>query len=404
MTVKKSEDENFIIKYFQDLNLRPARDIDQFWKNLNKKYGKSLTDKLSNIVSERSEGRGSELYDVKNQSLSLSIDFSSYSTDLYRKYFEWFINKKGSEIDKILDIGCDNGIVTCFYGLLFPEAEVIGIDINENAIKCANELKDKLMLKNISFIKMDINEIDSYFNGGYFDIISSVRTLHEIIERPETLRYWSLKDVRYEFNEEHIKLLSKISRLLKQSAGQLITWERLVYIEQCMWWVELLQNAGLCVDWDKSEHIKFHEVGDAQVMPLLVATNSCIDKSSRDDVVKFYIRSEITDANKKKEFENYAAEEVFDRFQDKELVLGLQVNYKNNSGDLRLEAWKSGETLLFYRYSNVGFRQLSIMDMSATDEIRDYLVEAKKQAEEAGHKTVYYASTKKRDESELNKV
>ena len=31
----------------------------------------------------------------------------------------------------------DNGIVTCFYAWYYPEAEVVGVDINKPGIECA---------------------------------------------------------------------------------------------------------------------------------------------------------------------------------------------------------------------------------------------------------------------------
>ena len=58
--------------------------------------------------------------------------------------------------NRILDIGCNIGITTCFYATLYPEATIIGVDRNQVVIACAKKLAAKLHLTNVEFIEADV--------------------------------------------------------------------------------------------------------------------------------------------------------------------------------------------------------------------------------------------------------
>lgn len=109
----RQENNQFIISYFEKLDIKPATSYNQFWSIIEKNHGKKTRKKLEKIVNVRVEGSGNgkELYDIKNSNLELSLDFARFSADLYRKYFDWIINQQDILPKKVLDIGCDNGIV-----------------------------------------------------------------------------------------------------------------------------------------------------------------------------------------------------------------------------------------------------------------------------------------------------
>lgn len=61
----------------------------QCLNELHYNYDRDIVEKLNNIVNLSADGIiSNDLYEVKNQNLDLSLNFSRYSTDLYRKYFE----------------------------------------------------------------------------------------------------------------------------------------------------------------------------------------------------------------------------------------------------------------------------------------------------------------------------
>jgi 2-polyprenyl-3-methyl-5-hydroxy-6-metoxy-1,4-benzoquinol methylase len=144
--MQKAEAEKFAISYFNKLGIKPSRDNRQFWNNIHDKYGKQVFNELNGAMTIVSASDERNLYCLKNRSFELSMDFSRYSVDLYRRFFEWFLQNISLDPVSILDLGCDNGIVTCFLALAYPNAKVIGIDTCENGIKCSEQLRSKQRL------------------------------------------------------------------------------------------------------------------------------------------------------------------------------------------------------------------------------------------------------------------
>jgi SAM-dependent methyltransferase len=272
-TKKVSSNKQFITNYLDSLELKAFKTNHQFWSHLESRHDEKVLDQLDDAFIARAEGTNEEeVYVIKNQNLRLSLDVANFSTDLYQRYFEWFMNRKENEPKKILDVGCDNGIVTCFYALLFPQSEVIGIDIQKNAIRCSTELAEKLNLTNVTFLKLDLTEINEQIQDHSFDLITSVRSFHEIIgEFPEPPKYQSkddLLEMNVHYDNNH--LLSVIKNLLHVETSEFITIERLVGIGSLLIWAKALENANLHIKWGESSYIDFHELGMEQQMPVLV--------------------------------------------------------------------------------------------------------------------------------------
>lgn len=82
-------------------------------------------------------------------------------------------------IKRILDIGCGVGTITLNVGKYFPEAEVIGVDIDEFAIKKANKNKEEQNVKNVTFYQMNGGELLQDWTGQ-FDWITMLIVLHDL--------------------------------------------------------------------------------------------------------------------------------------------------------------------------------------------------------------------------------
>jgi len=86
---------------------------------------------------------------------------------------------KGDE--KILDLGCGDGVLTVELAQLVLKGFVLGIDGSNSMIETAG----KLEMKNLSFRVLDINEMD--FNNE-FDVVFSNATLHWIKDHKQLLK------------------------------------------------------------------------------------------------------------------------------------------------------------------------------------------------------------------------
>lgn len=78
---------------------------------------------------------------------------------------------------QILDAGCGAGDYSFHLARLFPDSEVLGIDINESLIDRNAETAKRLRIDNVRFEKVDLTKL-SFEN--YFDLIVSIDVLEHV--------------------------------------------------------------------------------------------------------------------------------------------------------------------------------------------------------------------------------
>lgn len=91
--------------------------------------------------------------------------------------------KPATEKIRILDAGCGTGSSTEYLVLHNPSAEIVAIDLSENALSIAQQrLEKSRVLANftgkIEFKQLNVE--DAYTLGGEFDLINSVGVLHHL--------------------------------------------------------------------------------------------------------------------------------------------------------------------------------------------------------------------------------
>lgn len=152
-------------EFLHQVGIRPRMVADDFWEHLCSSYGEQAGTFLDYVDRRRTTEKADatyhenveSLYRLKSASLDFSIALSSqYFGRLYSKYLAVVISLGlDRNPSRILDLGCDNGILSAFYATHFPGASVLGIDRCEEAISCANDVKDRLQLRNLSFLAAD---------------------------------------------------------------------------------------------------------------------------------------------------------------------------------------------------------------------------------------------------------
>jgi SAM-dependent methyltransferase len=157
-------------RYLDAIGITPRRFVDDFERVLVERHAAAGAAFLDLSHGRANSPQDEEdyavlverLYRAKNASWELSRDVTSqYAGRQYANYLSLFVAaKEPPTATRILDIGCDNGIATCFYALQFPDAEVIGIDRCPEGIVCAKHLARDLGLKNVVFIHGDAFESD----------------------------------------------------------------------------------------------------------------------------------------------------------------------------------------------------------------------------------------------------
>ena len=189
--MKKKRDA--ALEYMLQLGITPAKSASGAREQIRRVMDvDALTRLLESDEADRDPGA---FYRFKNQTLEAGLTFSgAFSGEILRKmcaeadaHPECFIPK--AEISetsgpKILEVGCDCGILSCFLAKRFPEAEVLGLDRCSESIAAAKELAERLKLTNVRFIAGtpgDLtaqSEVPGNLHPG-FDTVVSLRTMHE---------------------------------------------------------------------------------------------------------------------------------------------------------------------------------------------------------------------------------
>lgn len=109
----------------------------------------------------------------------MAEDFTYASHDNIRAWIEAHVVGAGIEPKRILDLATATGVNAFVYAEVFPEAEVIGIDVAPSLLRWAKKRAVEKGLGNVRFYHMDCGDL-SYFPDGSFDVVHEGMVLHEM--------------------------------------------------------------------------------------------------------------------------------------------------------------------------------------------------------------------------------
>ena len=347
------------------------------------------------LVEKRYEGQifHGNPYKLKNSNFDFSLATSNLFTS---KIIESFLRNHNlleilsSKPKRILDLGCDNGILTCFYAYLFPETQVIGIEIEKNAIENANKLKDQLKIDNCMFYKAD------FFNfkrNDPFDLIFSFTFSKEAIHNKDK-KYQSetsmknLKDESRDNIKPSISKLGKIYNHFLKDDGLLILAERFVGFRESTDFIKsLIKNNTLSFSKTKSSIIEFIVPGsEKEFFPCFI-----IKKNEQHNIFNemFYFYYKDIDLNDKHLFEDELfSEALFNSLNPKEKLLSIICEYINGSGTLSLEVWSCEYFYIFVSKSDQGYFTTKLSTYLSKQELEQYRYETMSNYEEHCHITI----------------
>ena len=168
--------------YFKSIGMHRPKSDGVYVKQGRKRFGKPFED-LTLVIGSRANGIEIDPYELKNSSLELSLYVGEHHTSpMWREFASWLVRENIDKPSHVLDLGCENGVLTCLYGSLWPDAKVIGVERSPAAVACARKLAASLGLQNVCFEYADAR---GYLgeNAGRFQIIIASHAMHEILER-----------------------------------------------------------------------------------------------------------------------------------------------------------------------------------------------------------------------------
>jgi protein-L-isoaspartate(D-aspartate) O-methyltransferase len=136
---------------------------------------------------------------------------------------------------KILDIGCGKGFLVYEFKKIFPNSEIIGLDISQYAIQNSKtEIKSNLILGNANNLP---------FEENYFDLVISLNTLHNLYCFD---LFQSLKEIervgkknKYICVESYRNENEKVNLLYWQ-----VTCESFFTVDEWKWWFQKSNYTG----------------------------------------------------------------------------------------------------------------------------------------------------------------
>jgi SAM-dependent methyltransferase len=371
-----------VSNYLKDVGVRRYPSFDTFTKYLQRKYGKNRIDELLEMIDRRGQGEDVDIYPLLYSSLELSIDFLGFETDLHSNYLQWLLSECSDVAlnpSRVLDIGCGNGVLTCFYAKHFSDSEVVGVDDSTEAVTCAQELSRRLGLTNIQFMKLNLldNSSFSQIDTG-FDLITAIKVMGTAIQLPDFHEELPLRTVlRDVAKSAQGESLGEICRLLHLN-GTFMAMDRWSGIRSFAWWVCALNNAGFFVDLRASNRIEYFAVGSEKTKRIPVLWNKKVDAqpSQLDDALGFWLHarySEKLSKLKPLDFQHDLAEMAFSSINPKSFRFGI--SGKNEMGTTWMEIWQAGPFLLIYQFGLNEYRHLEVLPSMFYNDSEEHLRE-----------------------------
>jgi SAM-dependent methyltransferase len=386
---KQEEDSTLkkIKAYERKIGVRRSKIVDpmDLWKSLEKDHKQKALNILNHLIEfEESTYRGNPIKNValelKNEYLSLSLDFQAYYGNLHTEFLNKIEELELNNVKKVLEVGCDNGYVTNYLAIVFPNAEIVGIDKSQIAIDRAKELAQKLGNDNVQFFSYEINQLEKHFSEESFDLIISLNTLYynfDLIESEET--FDSIRSQLENFPAYNIpKEIEVVQKLLAKEDSIFICAERLSGLLTKYQFIRSCVDVGLTPNFLSFDFVEFKELINyednlTQQIPLFIFSKSKKQLENTEDINKQIINLllSIDSFNNNKDFfemlqkvpiTSVMAEELFESFNNKELIKGMSLEFFSG-GTEKIEIWKTNSLVFIYTFSNRGYRELKLLPL-----------------------------------------
>lgn len=363
-----SQDVKPIDLYEKQVGIRRFSAFKFFEKYARRRYGKQKVGDVLDAIARRGRGEAVNVYPLLYESLDLSLDLLIFQAELHRSYLRWFIKRDIQAPSRLLDLGCGNGYLTCFYAKSFPGCEIIGIDKSPQAIECATELSRRLRLDNVRFEVGDIADLRTTQLPGEFDLITAVPAFRDVIDIPDSRHVRTPVGSLLESYKEsaNVEPLRQIIKLLRMEDGYFISLERWGSLPSYGWWAFAHLNAGLSLDFEHSSETfgKSFEGDETQKYPILLSRrDSASLEVSVDEVIAFWLRRDfLTSFDQLRVFnlQGDVAESVLSSVNPKRLQYGVKAAL-DEEHVLRIELWIAGPFLLVFHVDPHGARLLEAL-------------------------------------------
>ena len=386
--------QRYVEIFYKNVGINSTVKPEHFWRQLTKKFGK-IADEFGDCVEAREKGENVNPYILKNSSIEFANAIASqFDSAKIKEIFTWFINQNFDwKEKKIIEIGCDNGILLCLFASIFHESQFIGIDPCEQAILLAKERAKLLDLKNIEFHVSSADKINQEHRNAKFDFILAFTVFHEIlgdgfIAKNSTLMNsdddtFSITDVDKSFNKiiRRDESLVAIKESLT-SEGKFISVDRWVDQNQLLKWIRLNEKIGLNFSLTESVILQNKQPDSTvDLLPLSVLSTTEKPPLRACDILSFRSYPTYLQAKALQKISDQVMAELLYESFDKTEFYFHKITYNNGSGTLHTHMGVAQGIGYIYTATNTNFRELIIIPSALISEKISEVVEARINAE-----------------------
>ena len=364
----------FVEQFFNRAGVANSLKPEQFFKRLERRFG-SIAHEFADCVEARGHGEPIDVYRLKNQSLEFANCIAGqYDRDRIKATAVWFLQESWDFSEaRFIEVGCDNGILTCLLASLFPQAEFLGIDSCSEAIALAQQRAIDLGLKNIQFRVCTLGEDVRAEDLGQYDFVLGSTVFHEIVDPTEVLDelkvrcggkgLFSIQELDEILQSEALSRrdLEFTSSLLAND-GLFISIDRLPSQEHTLLWIRSVERAGLRVDLSKCYIIEAKGFdGTQERLPITVFSRSQNVPPRACDILSFHSYRNFIDKKLVREIEDPALAEIVYGALDKRPIVHHECVYSDGSGVERLEIGSAHGLGYVYNVTSRGFRRIVLL-------------------------------------------
>ncbi|MGN1329402.1 MAG: methyltransferase domain-containing protein [Eubacterium sp.] len=314
--------------YMQKIGLKYIKNSNEFIAGLAYRTDKNYATKVATELNARGTGQSAGnavFYKMKNESLEASIYISAaFDGGLFRHLGNMIIDNPELFSGRVIDMGCDCGIVTCFIAKMYPECKITGVDINESAVENARKLAQRLELSNVDFVCSDVYE---YKAEEKADTICSFRGLLDICYAKTTsLPFFGERTKRENMYCEAFSDFAKAMSDNLNDNGKVISVERYTADYGWLGWMLALQENGIYTVSEKCMEMRASDISSVKDYSVTFAQKSEGDKAvdTLNSVLSKSFKSGIGYDGYMAEFTLYydadGEIEFFDAFDGKKII------------------------------------------------------------------------------------
>lgn len=247
--------DDVVVGFLKELGFRPSKSAEEFQKQLRAKLGETRAKEAFEWIVRRGRGelKDAEFYRYKNGAYDLSMALSSlYDSPFVRQICESLVVNAEIFGKRILEVGCDNGVIACFIARLCPDSEVVAVDLYEESIAVSRQLAQSLGIQNVDFRVCDVTQgLDEAF-----DTVVSSRMLHEVASIAFDYGDFRLllKEQAGIYADARGAYAGVLAGLVKDG-GSVISCERIGSFGDVLGWLWALNGAGLAPVGAKREAV-----------------------------------------------------------------------------------------------------------------------------------------------------